>query len=155
MKQFEITIPSSEAKRIRPQVQNMMRSTRPIIFRDRYGRIFALIHGFKNRGFADYTEESLRKYVESHSNIRPDEVLYIISCFSATNALCDYRNKMYGETEYPVFIGGVNIIDEYDGVFCFTIITDTNEIPTFARALATALSISEERAVAIINGEVD
>ncbi len=155
MKQFELTIPSSEAKRIRPQVQNMMRSTRPIIFRDRYGRIFALIHGFKNRGFADYSEESLRKYVETHSNIKHDEVLYIISCFSSTNKLCDCRNKMYGETEYPVFIGGVNINDEYEGVFSFSIITDVSEIPIFARGLAMALSISEERATAIINGEVD
>lgn len=153
MKRYEIAMPASEAERIRPQVQNMMQSTRPIIFRDRYGRFFALVHGLKNRGFIDWNEESLRQYVEEHSNIKQDETLYIISCFSATNKMCDCRNKMYGETEYPVFIGGVNVIDEYDGVFSFTIITDVKEIPIFAKGLSIALSISEEKATEIINGE--
>ena len=155
MKRYEISMPASEAERIRPQVQNMMGSTRPIIFRDRYGRFFALVHGLKNRGFIDWTEESLRNYVETHSNLRSDETLNIISCFSATNVLHDCRNKMYAETEYPIFIGGVNVIDEYDGLFSFTTITDENEIPVFVRHLAMALSISEEKATAIINGEED
>jgi hypothetical protein len=156
MKRYEIAMPASEAERIRPQVQNMMQSTRPIIFRDRYGRFFVLVHGLKNRGFIDWTEESLRNYVETHSNLKVDETIYIISCFSATNVLHDHRNKMYINTEFPIFISGVNVIDEYDGLFSFTIITDdVNEIPIFARHLAMALSISEEKATAIINGEED
>lgn len=155
MKHITISLHSSEAIRIKPQVLNMMNSTTPIIFRDRFGRMFVLVHGLKNRGFAGgYTEESLYEWVKAHSNIREDETLYIISCFSSTNALSSSNNMSYYiKTEYPVFICGINILDEYDSSFSFDIITDVKEIPIFAKGLAMALSISEEKATSIINGE--
>lgn len=156
MKHINISLHPSEAERIRPQVLKMMENVTPIIFRDRFGRLFTIVHGLKNRGFIGYTEESLYEYVKAHSNIREDEQLYIISCFSSTNALGSINNSnmiYYIETEYPVFVCGVNIIDEYDASFSFDIITDASEIPHFAKGLAMALSISEEKATAIINGE--
>lgn len=153
MKHININLQPSEAKRIAPQVMKMMECTTPIIFRDRFGRVFVIVHGLKNRGFLNYTEDTLREYVEEHSNIREDETLYILSCFSATNELQSSLNKMYVETEYPVFYNGVSIIDEYDAGISFDIITDASEIPHFAKGLALSLSISVEEATAIINGE--
>lgn len=153
MKHISIALQPSEAKRIKPQVLKMMESTTPIVFRDRYGRMFVAVHGLKNRGFNGYTEETLRKYVEAHSDIKSDEQLYILSCFSATNQLRNVNNKMYVETQYPVFVGGINIADEYEASVSFNIITEENEVGIFARQLAVALSISEEEATAIINGE--
>ena len=153
MKHVTINLQPSEAERIRPQVLKMMESTLPIIFRDVYGRMFVAVHGLKNHGFIGYNEKSLRKYVEEHSNIREDETLYILSCFSATNQLNSSFNKMYVETSYPIFYNGVSILDEYDAGISFDIITDASEVGIFARGLAAALSISEENAIAIINGE--
>ena len=155
MKHFNINLLPSEAKRIIPNFMKIMESTTPIIFRDVYGRIFTLIHGLKNRGFIGYNEESLREYVRTHSNIKADETLYIISCFSATNKLSSALNKMYVETEYPIFYSGVSILDEYDASISFDIITDVNEVDIFAKHLAIALSVSEAEARAIINGEED
>lgn len=153
MKHLSISLQPSEAERIKLQVLKMMESTTPIVFRDRYGRMFVTVHGLKNRGFNGYTEETLRKYVEAHSDIKPDEQLYILSCFSATNQLRNVNNKMYVETQYPVFFGGINIADEYEASVSFNIITEENEVGIFARQLAMTLSISEEEATAIINGE--
>ena len=154
MKHININLQPSEAERIAPQVLKMMESTTPIIFRDVFGRMFVMVHGFKNRGFLNYSEESLREYVEAHSNLKSDEQLYILSCFSATNKLKSNLNKMYVETEYPVFYNGVSILDEYDAGISFDIITDDSEVNIFARELANILSISEEEASSIIiNGE--
>ena len=152
MKYINITLPTSEAERIRPQMLKMMESTTPIIFRDVYGRLFTIIHGLKNRGFINFTEETLREYVEKHSNLKCNEQLYIISCYSATNKLSSNLNIHFVETEYPVFFNGVSIDDDEAGI-SFGIITDESEKEIFAKHLAIALSITEKEAMSIINGD--
>lgn len=153
MKNYIVRLPKTEAERIRPQVFNMMNRIDPVIFRDYYGRMFVLVHGIKNKGFiGGMTESDLRKYVTEHSNVRTDEEIFIISCFSSTNPLTnDITMKYYAITEYPVFYGGLNV-DEFCGTLFFSTIETSDEVKSFAKGLALSLSISEEEAEAIIMG---